>query len=183
MDGKHPSLKAWKHKFDNPFRNQLANNGGEPQSWYVIYFALQTQNPRRGYLIRSVATALQDPMKSPELTIEYIARQIGYVYLHRPLLYGGNGAGVEIYLHDHHEIWAFIVDRRDDLLNARSYQLSVEGCGANNFSSFYAATHRNATEDEIAAYVVKQWRAISEQMGVPVPYDEITNEFVADGLD
>jgi len=31
------------------------NHGGEPQSWCVIHFALQTQTPRRGYLHRSIA--------------------------------------------------------------------------------------------------------------------------------
>src|SRR5687768_7542784 len=101
-------------------------------------------------------------MKSQQETVSYLLRRIGYVYHHRPLMYGGSGAGVELYLLDHHEIWAFIMDRENDFENARRDQLASENCGSANFASRYAMNHPAADEINIASYVVEQWRKISD---------------------
>ena len=37
--------------------------------------------------------------------------------------------------------------------------------------------HPEASEEEIAQYVVKQWRKISDQFDVPLPHAELKAEF------
>ena len=115
-------------------------------------------------------------MESPEETVQYIATQIGYVYYRPPLMYGGTGAGVETYLLDHHQIWAFIVDRQSDLRDAFLAGLATEDCGSADFSTRYAMNHPNATQADIADYVVAQWRKISDRLNVPIPHSEIRQE-------
>jgi len=121
-------------------------------------------------------------MKSAEDTVAYLARQIGYVYHHRALHYGGSGVGVECYLRDHHEIWAFIEDRKDHLTNALREELVDQAAGANSFSDHYAMLNPKADEDQIANYVVQHWRNISERLGVPIPHDAILAKLAEDGL-
>src|SRR5687768_11614327 len=121
-------------------------------------------------------------MKTQEETVAFILRSIGYVYQDRPLRYGGSGAGVELYLLDHHEIWSFIMDREDDLKNAYWDQLASEDCGSANFSTRYAMNHPAADEIEIASYVVEQSRKISDRLEMPIPHDEIKQELARDGV-
>lgn len=116
-------------------------------------------------------------MKSAQELVAYIAHRIGYVYyFDRPLMYGGTGAGVDLLLLNFHEFWAEIMDRQDELRTTYWKALEDEDCGSANFSNRFAINNPEASEHEIAQYVVKQWRKISDQLEVPVPHAELKAE-------
>ena len=124
------------------------------------------------------AEALQ--MKTPEDSVAYIARQIGYVYHHRPLMYGGTGAGVDLLLHAYHDIWSVIVERHQEFREVWWRVLEEENCGSANFSTRHSTDHPGASDLEIASYVVQQWQKVSERLDVPIPHRQIAQELERD---
>ena len=116
-------------------------------------------------------------MKSPEAMVEYFAERIGLMYYHLPLLYGGSGAGVEALLYTYHEAWAYLVDFDGDWRKVWSKALEEEDCGSANFSHRYSMNNPNASEEEIAAYVVNHWRPVSEKLGMPISHAALDAEF------
>lgn len=116
-------------------------------------------------------------MKTVEEIIAYIAHRIGYIYYHRPLMYGGTAHGVDTLLHYYHELWAEIVDRQDEFRRTSWGVHAEEDCDAASFPTRYARNHPDAKEAEIADYAVRQWRKISERLGVPIPHQELKREF------
>ena len=54
--------------------------------------------------------------------------------------------------------------------------MQEENCGAADFATRFRINHPNATEDEISTYVVKQWRKISDQLGVALDAEELQAE-------
>jgi hypothetical protein len=119
-------------------------------------------------------------MITSEDTIAHIARQVGCLYYHHPLMYGGSGAGVDLLLHTYHDIWAVIVGRRDEFRKTWWKVLEEEDCGSADFSTRYSMNHPEASDKQIAAYVVSQWRKVSERLGVPIPHAELIAEFRPD---
>jgi hypothetical protein len=108
-------------------------------------------------------------MKTPDAIVEHVLKQIGYIYFHRPLLYGLTGTGVSVSIHNYHRIWAFIVGREDDLRDAYDKQIQEEGCGSADFATCYRLRNPDASEEEIANYVVHQWIKISDRVKIPIP--------------
>jgi hypothetical protein len=119
-------------------------------------------------------------MRSIEEIIAYLARRIGYIYHHRPLMYGGTGAGVDQLLLTYHEVWAEAVDRHEEFMSVSGKVMQEEECGAASFSMRYAMNNPGASENEIALYVVDQWRKVSDRLGVPVPHSELKRLFSED---
>jgi hypothetical protein len=107
----------------------------------------------------------------------YLATRIGYLYYHRPLMYGGTRAGVDLLLRTYHEIWAEVTDRQGGFEETWRRFLEEEDCGSASFSARYSMDHPAATEIELAEYVVKQWRRVSEDLGIPIPHDALREEF------
>jgi len=116
-------------------------------------------------------------MKTPDEIIEYIALRIGYVYYHRPLMYGGDGEGVDLLLHTYHTIWSEIVERHAEFQATCLKVSAEEKCGAANFATRYKMNHPQESEQEIAAYVVQQWRKISDCLSVPLDHAFLKREF------
>jgi len=116
-------------------------------------------------------------MKTPDEIVAHLAHHIGLLYYHRPLMYGGSGNGVEIVLHDYHQIWAEVVERYDEFRQTWWRVLEEEDCGAANFSHRYSMNHPGASEEEIAKYVCAQWRKVSDRLGVPIPHAALKQEF------
>jgi hypothetical protein len=117
-------------------------------------------------------------MKSPEEIVAYIALKIGYMYYHhRPILYGGTGAGVDLLLLNYHELWAEITNRQEELRETWHSVLNAEDCGSASFSMRYSMNNPEASQPEIAQYVVDQWRKISDQLELPLPHAELIAEF------
>jgi hypothetical protein len=115
-------------------------------------------------------------MKSVDEILAYVALRIAYVY-DRPLMYGYSGQGVDQLLLIYHEIWAEIKDCQDELRRIWWRTLEDEECGSANFATRYSMNHPDALDQEIAQYVVNQWRKISEWLSVPVPYEELEKKF------
>lgn len=106
-------------------------------------------------------------MKTPERIIEVILLRIGSVYHgNRSLMYGGTPEGVDLLLHTYHVIWAEIVERCDDLATIGRAIYEEEDCGTMGFPRQYRTSHPNASDQEVAGYVVEQWRTISERLGM-----------------
>lgn len=116
-------------------------------------------------------------MKTPDEIVALLAYRIGLLYYHRPLMYGGSGNGVEIVLHDYHEIWAEVVERVDEFRETWWKVGQEEDCGAMGFSTRYERGHPDASQEEIAKYVCAQWRKISDRLGVPIPHAALKKEF------
>ena len=116
-------------------------------------------------------------MRTPEAMVEFFAERIGLIYYHMPLAYGGSGAGVEVLLRAHHDAWAYLVEYDGDWRNAWWKWLEAEDCGSADFSTRYAMNHPGAPEAEVAAYVVKHWRVVSDELGVPIPHERLRAEF------
>ncbi|QDU93931.1 hypothetical protein [Lignipirellula cremea] len=106
-------------------------------------------------------------MKTSEEMIDWLAVRMGNIF-QRPLMYGGTGAGVEDWLYVYTEFWAEIVDRRDEWQTVRWQVGAEEDCGSNSFSGRYAEAHPEASEPEISAYTVAQWRKVADRLGMPV---------------
>lgn len=114
---------------------------------------------------------------TPEETVVYIARRIGYLYYHRPLMCGGSGAGVDLLLHTYHDIWSVIVGRQNEVREVWGRVLEEEDCGSADFSTRYSMNHPEAFDEQIAGYAVEQWRKVSDRLDVPVPHAELVAEF------
>jgi hypothetical protein len=118
-------------------------------------------------------------MKSPEAMVERLAERIGLMYYDNPLSWGGSAAGVEILLRAYHEAWAYLVEYDGDWRRVWWKALEAEDCGSADFSTFYSMNHPGATEPEVVAYVVKHWKPVSLQLGVPIPHAALEAEFNA----
>ncbi len=115
-------------------------------------------------------------MKSSEEIAESITLRIGHIYF-RPLLYGGTPEGVELILHYYHELWSEIFGLQEQYTSARQIVHSEENCGSMGFASRHQKRYPHASRDKTLTYVVRQWRKISKQIGVPVPYSFLRKEF------
>jgi hypothetical protein len=116
-------------------------------------------------------------MKSPEEIVAFIAKQIGLIYYHRPLMYGGTAEGVDLLLHTYHRIWAEMVERQDKFQHTYWDVLAEADCGSANFSTRFAMDHQKAPEDEVVAFVTKQRRIVSDRLEIPIPHDRLRREF------
>lgn len=116
-------------------------------------------------------------MKSSQAMLEYLAEQIGLLYYHMPLAYGGTAEGVETLLYAYHNAWAHLVEHEGDWRTVWWEALAAEDCGSANFATRYAMNHPDAGQEEIAAYVVAHWRPVSEKLGVPIPHAALQAEF------
>lgn len=116
-------------------------------------------------------------MKSSEAMVAYLAEQIGLMYYHNPLMYGGTAFGVETLLYAYHQAWAHLVDFDGDWRDMWWKALEAEDCGSADFSHRYSMNHPEAPEMEVVAYVVKHWRPVSEKLGVPIPHAALEAEF------
>lgn len=80
---------------------------------------------------------------------------------------------MDLLLANLHEFWAEIMDRQDELRNTCWKAHQDEDCGSADFATRFALNHPEASEREIAQYVVIQWRKISDQLEVPIPYADL----------
>ncbi len=98
-------------------------------------------------------------MKTTDQVIEFITSRIGHIYA-RPLMYGGTAEGVDNILHLYHELWADIVERKENYDNIRQQIYKEQECGSAGFARRYQSNHSNTPETETAIYVVEQWKKI-----------------------
>jgi hypothetical protein len=111
-------------------------------------------------------------MKSTKQIFDHILETIGHIYF-RPLMYGGTAQGVDLLLYHYHGLWAFITDQHEQFVE-QSIQYHIEqDCDSASFATHYTLENPNATEQEIAAYVVKQWQELGKRLRVPIPYEKI----------
>jgi hypothetical protein len=66
--------------------------------------------------------------------------------------------------------------RENDLSAALDELRQRENCDSANFATRYLRDH-SASEEEVAAYVVKLWKTISQSLGVPIPHARLKDEF------
>jgi hypothetical protein len=116
-------------------------------------------------------------MKSLQQTIDDLTLRIGCIYYHRPLMYGGSADGVDVILHLLHSIWAYAVDRESEFEREWRSEMEREDCDSANFAFRYKMKHPNASEAEIASYVVEHWKRISLVLSVPIPHARLRDEF------
>lgn len=116
-------------------------------------------------------------MRSPEAMVEFLAERIGLMYYHLPLMYGGNAECVDALLYYYHHAWAYLVERDGDWRAAYWKELEALDCGVMNFATRYTSDHPEAPEEEVAAYVAKHWRVVSDELGVPIPHERLRAEF------
>ena len=116
-------------------------------------------------------------MKSSQAMLEYLAERIGLMYYHLPLGYGGDAYGVETLLYAYHDAWAFLVEYDGDWRNVWWEGLAAEDCGSADFSHRYSMNHPEASQEEVAEYVIAHWRVVSEKLGVPIPHAALEAEF------
>jgi hypothetical protein len=128
-----------------------------------------------------VTLVIPDCIKSPEEIVAYVARRIGYMYYHRPIMYGGNAEGVDLLLYTYHEFWSEIVGRFDEFREVYWKVGEEEDCGAATFSTRYSMDHPDASDDDNVRYTVAQWRKVSDRLDVPIPRAELAIEFEVTG--
>lgn len=98
-------------------------------------------------------------MRTPEEIAEHLIQHIGNIFK-RPLMYGGNAAGVDLILDENLALWAFVVGRDRDFLQVRNDEFKNQECGSASFSTRYQMKHPLATEQENVEYVVRCWQSI-----------------------
>lgn len=98
-------------------------------------------------------------MRTPEEIAQHLVQHIGHIFK-RPLMYGGNAAGVDLILDENLALWAFVVGRDRDFLQVRNAELQNQECGSANFSTRYQMKHPSATDQENVEYVVRCWQSV-----------------------
>jgi hypothetical protein len=104
-------------------------------------------------------------MKTVDQIVAIVEDRIGHIYA-RPLMYGGTAHGVDLILHNFHELWAMILDLQDDYQIIRMNSSDEEGCGSANFATHYHRDRPQASDQETVRYVVDQWKKISDRQGL-----------------
>jgi len=94
-------------------------------------------------------------------------------------MYGGTADGVDLLLHTYHEIWAVLAERVEAVQEIERAVCFEEDCGSASFSTRFAMTHPEASQVEIASYVVEQWKKVSDRAGLPIPHELLKAEFPA----
>ena len=117
-------------------------------------------------------------MRSTDDVVAYLITRIGYVYHHSgALVYGGTAEGVNLLLRTYHEIWSVCTNREQDLAETLSAAKDAANCGAATFAGRYAMNHPEASEEEVARYAMDRFREVSDQLGMPIPHEELEREF------
>jgi hypothetical protein len=117
-------------------------------------------------------------MKSVEQIVDYLAERIGYIYHHpRPLMYGGTAEGVDLLLWNYHEIWSEVVERQEEFQTVLRNVHDEASCQAAGFPTRYLWDYPSATQEELAQFVTKNWRTISDRLGVPIAHERLSREF------
>lgn len=111
-------------------------------------------------------------MKTKEQIAETYVERIGHVYF-RPLMYGGDGRGVELLLSLYHSFWAELLDQEDKLSDIIRTVMEEQKCGAFSFVPRYKYNQPNASEQELADYAVLQWIKISDRINLPIGYKSL----------
>ena len=119
-------------------------------------------------------------MKTAQEIVEIISQRLGYMYHHRPLMYGGTPEGVETLVWHFHHLYAEIVERREDFFEALGQVAEEEDCNSKGFAGRYRSLYPQASDEETAQYVAEQWRKISDRLGVPIAHEEIIEELRKD---
>lgn len=112
-------------------------------------------------------------MKTINQIIDFIEERIGHIYF-RPWMYGGDSSGTDMLLHYYHELWAEIYNRHDDYEKIRRNMEQEQGCGSANFSTRFKVNNPDLSDEKVTDYVVDQWKKISEQMNIQIPYEKIS---------
>jgi hypothetical protein len=102
-------------------------------------------------------------MKTVDQIVAIVEDRIGHIYA-RPLMYGGTAQGVDLILHNYHELWAMIVDRQDDYQTIRMDSYGEEGCGSANLATHYHRDRPRASDQETVRHVVDRWNKISDRL-------------------
>lgn len=112
-------------------------------------------------------------MKTGEETALFVLGLMEAAYK-RPLMYGQSGDTVDGLMHFWHSILGFILDRKDEFSIAEQKAAEADGCpAAMSFSRYYRNHHSNASEEEIARYVVTQWQNVDQLLGLEFPQSQI----------
>jgi hypothetical protein len=106
-------------------------------------------------------------MKPAEQILEFVIDRIAHIYS-RPLMYGGTPEGVDLILDYYHELWAEIVDLRQNFIESTESVHRKEKCGSKSFSYRFREKRPKANNDEISKYVVNQWKKIDRLLGIPI---------------
>jgi hypothetical protein len=115
-------------------------------------------------------------MKNADQIANFIIERIGHIYF-RPLMYGGTPEGVELILENYHDLWAEIYDQQENYREIMIQAHERQTGGSMGFSWRYSQKHPEASAEEIANHIVSQWRKISKQLGLPIPYKRIREAF------
>jgi hypothetical protein len=110
-------------------------------------------------------------MTVPEI-VAFVEDRIGHIY-RRPRMYGGNPEGVDLILHDYHELWATIHEKYEEHHQIITDFYGSEGCQAMNFATYYTSENPMASEQETSRYVVEQWKRLDVLLGLAIPVHDI----------
>ena len=115
-------------------------------------------------------------MKTVEQILDDLMDRLGNIYYHRPLMYGGTPEGVDLLIHNLHDIWAIIVERREEFQEQLGVVSEREDCGSANFPYHYFRTHPLSDVDGCVRYTVRCWKEVSERLGLPIPKERMEVE-------
>lgn len=105
--------------------------------------------------------------------LRFVLDRIAQIY-QRPLMYGGTPESVDNLLYYYHELWAEILERREEFESVYRGELEREGCGNMHFAGHYRHRRRPGAEDgEATDFVVRRWLKVSGRLGIALPRAEI----------
>src|SRR6516165_9767900 len=104
-------------------------------------------------------------MKNADAILQFVLRRIADVY-ERPLMYGGTPECVGSLLHYYHELVAEILERRQDLEDVRQRHREELRSNGMDFAALYRSRQADAPDQEVARFVVENWREIDSRLGV-----------------
>jgi len=92
-------------------------------------------------------------------------------------MYGGTADGVDLLLWNYHEIWSEIVEKEEEFRTVPRNVFDETDCEAASFPTRYLTEHPQASQEEIAEFVTKQWHLVSDRLAIPIAHERLKQEF------
>lgn len=100
-------------------------------------------------------------LSSPQI-IARLNDVIAHIYS-RPKMYGQTVGEIDVVLWSYHWFWAMVQQRESEFHDAIE---AVEANTVRRFAATFREENPGASEDDILAHLLTQWRIISGRMGI-----------------
>lgn len=114
-------------------------------------------------------------VRSGQEIVDYVLEMVGSMS-RRPLMFGASPHGVNTLFWYYFHLLSVAHGRHREFEEVKYKQLEIEECGAMDFATKYRELCPGSSDQEAAAYVVKQWLTIFDRAGLAIPWQLVDEE-------